>query len=70
MSDLPQGYSHIELDKGYIELEGQTLCFNDYPSLFKIIAETVPQMIAEYTKEDKLFDLYKQDMRQNKDINP
>lgn len=60
MSDLPQGYSHIELDN--IELEGQTLCFNDYPSLFKILAETVPQMIAEYTEEDKSFDLYEQDM--------
>lgn len=70
MSDLPQGYSHIELDKGYIELEGQTLCFNDYPSLFKILAETVPQKIAEYTEENKSFDLYKQNMTQQKDINP
>ena len=41
----------MRLDKGAIKLEGQTLCFNDYPSLFKILAETVPQMIAEYTEE-------------------
>lgn len=66
MSDLPQGYSHIGVDKGYIELEGQTLCFNDYPLLFKILTERVPQMIAEYTEEGKSFDLYKQNMTNKK----
>ena len=39
MSDLPQGYSHIELDKGYIELEGQTLTIEDYPELYRILKQ-------------------------------
>lgn len=59
MSDLPQGYSHIELDKGFVELEGQTLSIEDYPELYRIIF-TVSQ---NYTKS-------KQVLNQQKDINP
>lgn len=49
MSDLPQGYSHIELDKGFIELEGQTLAIKDYPELYRITF-TVSR---NYTKVNK-----------------
>lgn len=59
MSDLPQGYSHIELDKGFVELEGQTLAIKDYPELYRITF-TVSR---NYTKS-------KQVLNQQKDINP
>ena len=39
MSDLPQGYSHIELDKGFVELEGQILAIEDYPELYRILKQ-------------------------------
>lgn len=70
MSDIPQGYNYMGVDKGYIEVEGQTFCFNDYPLLFKILTERVPQMIAKYTEEDKSFNIHKQNMGNKKDINP
>ena len=59
MSDLPQGYSHIELDKGFVKLEGQSLSIEDYPELYRITF-TVSQ---NYTKS-------KQVLNQQKDINP
>lgn len=60
MSDLPQGYSHIELDKGFVELEGQTL---DYPELYRILNQTLLPLVENYTKS-------KQVLNQQKDINP
>ena len=63
MSDLPQGYSHIELDKGYIELEGQTLTIEDYPELYRILKQNTFPLVETYTKS-------KQVLNQQKDINP
>lgn len=63
MSDLPQGYSHIELDKGYIELEGQTLTIEDYPELYRILKQNTFPLVENYTKS-------KQVLNQQKDINP
>ena len=59
MSDLPQGYSHIELDKGFIELKGQTLAIKEYPELYRITFTAS----RNYTKN-------KQVLNQQKDINP
>lgn len=59
MSDLPQGYSHIGLDKGFVELEGQTL---DYPELYRILNQTLLPLVENYTKS-------KQVLNQQKDIN-
>lgn len=51
MSDLPQGYSHIELDKGFVELEGQTLTIEDYPELYRILKQTLLPLVENYTKK-------------------
>ena len=50
MSDLPQGYSHIELDKGFIELEGQTLAIKNYPEIYRILNQTLLPLVENYTK--------------------
>lgn len=63
MSDLPQGYSHIELGKGYTEPEGQTLSIEDYPELYRILNQTLLPLVKNYTKS-------KQVLNQQKDINP
>lgn len=63
MSDLPQGYSHIELDKGFMELEGQTLSTEDYPGLYQVLNQTLSPLVENYTKS-------KQVLNQQKDINP
>lgn len=63
MSDLPQGYSHIELDKGFVELEGKTLAIEDYPELYQILNQTLLPLVENYTKS-------KQVLNQQKDINP
>ena len=63
MSDLPQGYSHIELDKGFVELEGQTLTIEDYPELYRILKQNTFPLVENYTKS-------KQVLNQQKDINP
>lgn len=55
MSDLPQRYR----DKGFIELEGQTLAIKDYPELYRITFTAS----RNYTKS-------KQVLNQQKDINP
>ena len=63
MSDLPQGYSHIELDKGFVELEGQTLTIEDYPELYRILKQNTFPLVENYTKS-------KQVLSQQKDIKP
>ena len=63
MSDLPQGYSHIELDKGFVELEGQTLTIEDYPEIYRILKQNTFPLVENYTKS-------KQVLNQQKDINP
>ena len=63
MSDLPQGYSHIELDKGFVGLEGQTLAIEDYPELYRILKQNTFPLVENYTKS-------KQVLNQQKDINP
>ena len=63
MSDLPQGYSYIGLDKGYIEPECQTLVIKDYPELYRILNQTLLPLVENYTKS-------KQVLNQQKDINP
>lgn len=62
MSDLPQGYSHIELDKGFVELEGQILAIEDYPELYRILKQNTFPLVENYTKS-------KQVLNQQKDIN-
>lgn len=59
MSDLPQRY----IDKGFIELEGQTLTIEDYPELYRILEQTLLPLVKNYTKS-------KQVLNQQKDINP
>lgn len=54
MSDLPQGHSHIELDKGFIELEGQTLTIEDYPELYRILEQTLLPLVKNYTKSKQV----------------
>ena len=63
MSDLPQGYSHIELDKGFVEFEGQKLTIEDYPELYRILKQNTFPLVENYTKS-------KQVLNQQKDINP
>ena len=63
MSDLPQDYSHIELDKGFIELEGQTLAIKNYPEIYRILNQTLLPLAVNYKKS-------KQVLNQQKDINP
>lgn len=60
MSDLPQGYNHIELDKGYIELEGQTLTIEDYPELYNILNQTILPLVEKYAKSKQDLDQQKQ----------
>lgn len=63
MSDIPQGYSHIEENEGYMELKGQTLSIEDYPELYRILNQTLLPLVENYTKS-------KQVLNQQKDINP
>lgn len=63
MSGIPQGYSHIGLDKGYIEPAGQTLSIEDYPELYQVLNQTLLPLVENYTKS-------KQNLGQQKNINP
>lgn len=56
MSDIPQGYSHIGLDKGYIEPAGQTLSAEDYPELYQVLNQTLLPLVENYTKSKQVLD--------------
>lgn len=56
MSDIPNGYSPIDLDEGYIELKGQTLSIEDYPELYHVLNQTILPLVKNHVKSKQVLD--------------